>query len=185
MAEGLDDPRVPFVTLDQQLQRSRRLAQYEFRSMLQELKSGFALDLEVSFGSRDAVTRPIEPISTIQSRAQPGARPLQPPLGAIVSHMTTGVDLVAGILIEETDKTQLALSLTDFLTEHNHEPFLRPIFFCKSYAPIPLLARYGFLCVPVREEDPVDVARALADRFGISQLRRLRDGRLLWQKNQP
>lgn len=162
----------------------RRLAQLEFRAMMDEIQSGLAFDVSVSFGARPRRAAPAaQPRSTV--RRPPGVAALSPPLG-ITTIQTTAPPLAStAILISDVPHERIGAELIEFLTEHNRKPFIRPLFLCESMAPIPLLSRYGFVCVPLQNADPVTFVQRIAARFNLVQLRALSDGRLLWAAVPP
>ena len=69
--------------------------------------------------------------------------------------------------------------LSSLLTEHHHRPFARPIFLCRSLGLLPILGRAGLAVRQMLGTDAEEFAAA-ALRHGITQVRALADGRLLW-----
>lgn len=161
-----------------------RLAEFEFRTMMEEIHSGFAFELNTGFGSR--------PLSRISAHADildvlppPGMTPLLPPLGKIAAVTENAPSVCAAILVEDVPNVTLGQHFVAFMTEHNFRPFLRPLFLCESMAPLPFLARYGFAALPLQGMEPIRLTQALAPRFALHQLRALSDGRLIWQQKTP
>jgi hypothetical protein len=180
---SVQKPSWPDHSGDEQ-RKEARLAQHEFRAMLDEILSGVAFETNVSFGKRPLRTH-APPPPVIRANPPVGVAALPPPLGLIAPDIKQADLVTAAILIGDEPPAKLGAQLLDFMTEHNFRPFLRPVFLCETMVPIPLLARYGFCCLPLAGGDPVAVVQSIAPRFGIAQLRALSDGRLIWSRGTP
>ena len=162
----------------------RRLAQFEFRAMIDEILSGLAFDITIAFGPRPRSAAP-PPDRSSTTRPPPGVAAISPPLGAITVQTMAAPLGNTAILIRDVPPDVLGAQLVEFLTEHNYQPFIRPLFLCESMAPVPLLSRYGFACLPLQGEDPVVLAQSVAAKFNLIQLRALSDGALIWAAPAP
>lgn len=184
MAASFADERGALSPMEAATPNERRLAQFEFRAMIEEIRSGLAFDITIAFGPRPRSAAP-PPERTIATRRAPGVAAISPPLG-IITHQTTAAALLnTAILIRDVPPKVLGAQLIDFLTEHNFQPFIRPLFLCATMAPVPLLSRYGFTCLPLQGADPLIFVQSVAARFNLAQLRALSDGALIWTTSAP
>lgn len=159
-------------------------AQNQLRAMIDEIRLGLALKVNVQFGPRGGIVAQMAPpLATTTARS--GVWPIPAPLGKVTDQSGLPPQICAAILVEDKPPEILGKELIAFLSEYGANPFLRPVFLSESMAPLPLLARYGFVCFPLQGADPVQVTQRIAAKFAVSQLRALSDGRLIWGETYP
>lgn len=157
-----------------------RLAELEHRSLLAELSSGTepAFQNVSAAGTQDR--RPPVPQLPPPGPDLFGLPKLNVPLGRIAVSDDPAALGVVGILIPAAPLVDLRPDLVALFGEHHRAPFGRLLFVCEGLNLIPLLGRYGFAYHRLAPGPYDSDCAALSARFGMQELRALKDGRVIW-----
>ena len=151
--------------------------------LLDALGSGFAeaLPMVPAAAARRALDSAgiVQPVEDAAERRLMALDQIPVPLGQIASPPRGPALPAIGILVPEVFDAAALAGLSSLLTEHHHRPFARPIFLCRSLGLLPILGRAGLAVRQMLGTDAEEFAAA-ALRHGITQVRALADGRLLW-----
>ena len=147
MPQRTKRPDVPAPSLLRRLAREntqmgQRLAQLEFRVMLQELSNPSLFDLNIDFPGEPRQPPPPAP-PTADRLTQARLPALNVPLGKIAWVSEPEALPIVGIFCPDCDHSVLLAAMRDLMKTYNELPFARLVFICASLRPIPF-----FLCGP-------------------------------------
>ena len=159
-----------------------RLARHEYKAMKAELLGGKAMSFQIELSPTHPppYDHPV-PEYALEADQMSDLPTLPVPLGRI-AWIRRPEDLpVTGILIEDLEARLIEQALLPLMAEHHRTPFSRLLFLCRSLAPVPLLARYGFLCHHVANQSVEAIGRVMHARHNMTQVRQLQNGEKLGQ----
>lgn len=158
-----------------------RLAQLEFREMQNELASPSLFDLNIDFPAGPTVAQLVlPPVATLpEARGLPA---LNVPLGKI-AWISDEVELpVIGIYCRAAGGDGLRNALLGIMKSHHAQPFARLVFICAQFRPIPFFGRYNFAYEYIGLQPVEEAAPRLVLRYGITEIRDVEDGKVLFKK---
>lgn len=157
-----------------------RLAELEYRALLAELSSGTEPTFQNVGGDSMATVRPHAPQLSPHGPDLFGLPTLNVPLGQIAVSDEPAALSVVGILIPDAALKDLRAELVSLFGEHHRAPFGRLLFVCEALNLIPLLGRYGFAYHRIAPGSLGRDCAMLNARFGMRELRALKDGKVIW-----
>jgi hypothetical protein len=157
-----------------------RLAQLEYREMRAELANPDLFEMAIDFPGAGG---PPPPRLRAGADDPLGRRlaSLNVPLGRIAWASDPDALPVVGLHVPGGDHGVLRKAFADLMKRHHAAPFARLVFCCEEFRPVPFLGRYGFALELVMGQRPGDYAPRLSRRFGLTEVRDLCTGAVLWQ----
>ena len=165
------------------LRMGPRLAEYEYREMCRELENDALFDLNIDFGD-EAPAGALHAPSILVDAAARRLPVLNVPLGSIAWQAEPQRLPTLGIYLGDAAPEALRQPFRDLMLAHHSQPFARLVFLCQGVRVVPFLGRYGFAVEHVGRQAVEDFAPRMRLRFGLTQIRELAGGRLLWKSEE-
>lgn len=152
---------------------ARRLAAYEYGAMRDVLLSGHAFDLPRLGGARRL------PGMLCPGHAPAELAALQVPLSRVAVHHDPAGLPAFGVVMDDAGPASVG-ALTELIRELHMAAFARILFLPRCLTLVPFLSRFGFACECVGDAPADQIGSQLARRYGLSQIRDLRTGEVVW-----